>query len=320
MILLISQGEFDFTTDVVFDWVKHLGGNVVRLNGSDLLKKEAIKISVSNDGIVAKIKDIPLDEVNIIWYRRWIHIDYEFSKNHDLDKYLGKEFKGLSQYVFQALKDKKWYNRHNHLKPYPSKIEQLDSAINNKIKIPESLICSSKDDLMDFYKLNDNSIITKNIFEMGSFKTKGKVMGTFTHSITKENIKKVSEEFSPSLIQKNIAKKYEIRVFYNKGVCYSMAIFSSTNDKTKSDFRNYDLENPNRFVPIKLPDDDIKKIDNLMNDIGLETGSLDFIYSYKNEMIFLEVNPLGQFGMVSGPCNYYLEKIIANDLIKLDNN
>ncbi len=40
MILLISQGGFEYTTDLVFDWIKHLGGNVIRLNGSDLLNEE----------------------------------------------------------------------------------------------------------------------------------------------------------------------------------------------------------------------------------------------------------------------------------------
>lgn len=32
-----------------------------------------------------------------------------------------------------------------------------------------------------------------------------------------------------------------------------MAIFSQENDKTKIDFRNYDIANPNRCVPYKLP-------------------------------------------------------------------
>jgi hypothetical protein len=35
----------------------------------------------------------------------------------------------------------------------------------------------------------------------------------------------------------------------------------------------------------------------------------------KGEYVFLEVNPIGQFGMVSAPCNYNLEKKIAQYLI-----
>lgn len=76
MILLISQGGFEYTTDLVFDWVKHLGGNVIRLNGSDLLNEDSIKIEMSNNGIAIKIKEVPLDDINIIWFRRWHNADY----------------------------------------------------------------------------------------------------------------------------------------------------------------------------------------------------------------------------------------------------
>ena len=53
-----------------------------------------------------------------------------------------------------------------------------------------------------------------------------------------------------------------------------------------------------------------------MKKLKLETGSLDFIKTTDDRLVFLEVNPVGQFGMVSSPCNYYLEKKIAEYLIK----
>jgi hypothetical protein len=42
------------------------------------------------------------------------------------------------------------------------------------------------------------------------------------------------------------------------------------------------------------------------------------IYAKDSNYYFLEVNPEGQLGMVSLPCNYYLEKKIAKELIKKD--
>ncbi|MNQ59911.1 hypothetical protein D3C85_741740 [compost metagenome] len=98
--------------------------------------------------------------------------------------------------------------------------------------------------------------------------------------------------------------------------CYSMAIFSQNNEKTKLDFRNYDKENPNRLVPYKLPEIVENRICDFMDAIGLNTGSLDIIKSVINgEYYFLEVNPFGQFGMTSAPCNYNLHKEVANFLI-----
>jgi len=46
----------------------------------------------------------------------------------------------------------------------------------------------------------------------------------------------------------------------------------------------------------------------------LDFGSIDMIVSADNEYIFLEVNPKGQYGMVSHPCGYNLDYEIAKEL------
>jgi len=51
-----------------------------------------------------------------------------------------------------------------------------------------------------------------------------------------------------------------------------------------------------------------------MKKINLDNGSIDIIVDNNGKYYFLEINPVGQFGMVSIPCNYYLEKKIANYL------
>lgn len=99
-----------------------------------------------------------------------------------------------------------------------------------------------------------------------------------------------------------------------------MAIFSQENEKTKIDFRNYDFKNPNRVSRYQLPLSIEKKLSKLMKKIGLNTGSIDLIKAIDNYYYFLEVNPSGQFGMTSFPCNYYLHKKTANFLIKNDTN
>ena len=52
----------------------------------------------------------------------------------------------------------------------------------------------------------------------------------------------------------------------------------------------------------------------LMKHLNLNSGSIDLIYGCDKKYYFLEVNPVGQFGMTSYPCNYYIEKKIANYL------
>lgn len=94
-----------------------------------------------------------------------------------------------------------------------------------------------------------------------------------------------------------------------------MAIFSQQSEQTKIDFRKYDPVKPNRCTPYKLPAEIENKIDRLMRRIKINSGSIDMIYSPNGQYYFLEVNPIGQFGMTSFPCNYPIEKRIAQYLI-----
>ena len=51
-----------------------------------------------------------------------------------------------------------------------------------------------------------------------------------------------------------------------------------------------------------------------MYKLELNSGSIDLILDKKNRFVFLEINPIGQFGMTSFPCNYSIEKEIAKYL------
>ena len=58
-----------------------------------------------------------------------------------------------------------------------------------------------------------------------------------------------------SCFQQLVEKKYEIRTFYLDGDFYSMVIFSQRREDAKLDFRNYDFNDPDRFLPFNLPKD-----------------------------------------------------------------
>jgi hypothetical protein len=95
-----------------------------------------------------------------------------------------------------------------------------------------------------------------------------------------------------------------------------MAIFSQGDRQTEVDFRRYNRTRPNRAVPYRLPGDIVGKLRTLMGSLGMDTGSQDLIRTPDGRHVFLEVNPAGQFGMVSHRCNYHLEKRMAEYLIE----
>jgi len=197
-----------------------------------------------------------------------------------------------------------------------NKLEVLNEARKVGLKTPQTYICSTKSELINFIK-EHKRIITKDINKPLFFYNKNLYYNTITKEVTKSIINKLPKNFTPSFFQCLIEKQFEIRVFYLDGNLYSMAIFSQNDSKTSIDFRDYNLQKPNRFVPYIVPENIRSKIVNLMKRLKLTTGSIDLIYDKNSEYIFLEINPIGQFSMVSNPCNYFLEKKVAQHLIKL---
>ena len=136
-----------------------------------------------------------------------------------------------------------------------------------------------------------------------------------TELLSKNRKKYIPDTFPPSFFQKCIEKEYEIRTFFIENDYYSMAIFSQNDEQTKIDFRNYNESKPNKFIPYILPEDIKSKLIELMKCINLNCGSIDLIVGKDGNYYFLEVNPVGQYDMVSVPCNYNLHKKIAEYLI-----
>lgn len=321
MILILSTPT-DYDTNNVIDWLMHQKMPFFRLNDEDLMQGATIfhhdPTNLNKTYLEHFSKKLFLKDVTIVWYRKFgFLIDYErkIGQNNDLLDYLYSEFNNLLTLLFKLLENKKFLCRKI---PLFSKIDILSKANKMGLRIPETIITSDKLRLIEFYNKNNKSLITKSIGEARQIIYGDHEFTLATHTV--KNIDSLPSKFSPSLFQEYIDKEIEIRTFYLDKKCYSMAIFSQNNEKTKLDFRNYDQENPNRFVPYQLPEPIENKIVDFMEEIKLNTGSLDLIKSSKNgHYYFLEVNPFGQFGMTSKPCNYNLHKKVADFLIDNSN-
>lgn len=305
MVLLISN-ESDQSTNDVIDWLRYYKVDWKRINGEDFINGAKHSWAVAINKNEENLEQL-LDSSESIWFRRF-YPNYESIANN-FSNYLDDELKVFKDYLL--------FNKTNILGNSSHRINKLIALSLAKevgIQIPASRIVNNKRDLIRFideYKY----IITKPISEILNYERNNEDYTLYTNEMLSEYLDKVPEHFFPTLVQEKIIKKFEIRTFFWQKKCYSMAIFSQENENTKVDFRRYDSKRPNRNVPYKLAKDFEEQIISLMQKLGLNSGSIDLIKDIKGNLIFLEVNPNGQFGMVSYPCNYNLEKIIANELM-----
>jgi len=313
MILILSIPN-DQDTQLVIDWLKFKKKHFFRVNDDDLINGKTqffYEIGKPNQAYFLKNnKKLLLQDIDVVWYRKFRFLQSFQKDEPDLKKYMKSEFLVLSKIIFKLLSKKKWLFDRSKM---ASKIEILEKAIECGLTIPKSAIISSKKALEQFEIAHGSNIISKAMKEGDHIVDKHKFhYSMFTIRI--DDLDKVPNSFSPSYIQRYAEKEFELRCFYLNKKIWSMAIFSQNNEKTKLDFRNYDREVPNRTEPYILPKEIHKKVIDLMESLGLNTGSIDFIKEKNGDYVFLEVNPSGQFSMTAFPCNYPLHEEVSNYL------
>ena len=332
MICILSQSFIEGTTEVVVDWLRSWGVPHVRINATDIAKAHentGVVYSINKDGVSVRLKldgkEIDPSDIKVVWFRRWAYaasltvprIFAEQSYRNDSNvffasNHLFKELQGVTKFLLATLSSSKWLGDPKNAAP--NKLQVLKLARDAGLDVPDTLVTADTDELQRFIEKH-GAVITKPITDMLLCSFDDREFGTYTSVIDDEFVAQHPRHADfPSLYQEKLDKKYEIRTFYLNGDCYSMAMFTQQKVATRSDFRVYCYEDPNREVPYQLPASVEAAIQKLMEELHLDTGSIDIVRTPDGRYVFLEVNPVGQFGMVSVPCNYHLERKVARYL------
>ncbi|HEX8697322.1 MAG TPA: grasp-with-spasm system ATP-grasp peptide maturase [Myxococcaceae bacterium] len=324
MIWMLSQDTFEISTEEVQDWIEALGHECVRVNGQDLNGDAAFSLHFDGTDSEAELeldgRVLRAGDAEAVWWRRWHRFDNldavtevpDARLRADLRGYLVQEIRAAGDGLFDLLESRPWLTRPDQTEV--NKLAMLRAAACAGLAVPPTLVTNDRGRLQEFKDVHGR-IITKSIFNGRTFMHEGSSWSLLTAEVGQDDIDRAPARFFPSLVQALTEKELEVRVFYLDGECYSMAIFSQLDAQTALDFRRYNFANPNRFVPYRLPDDVRDAVCRFMASVPLDTGSVDLIRTPQGEHVFLEVNPVGQFQMVSVPCNYNLEKKMAEYLI-----
>lgn len=312
-VLIISTSNDDSTNQVI-DWLTYNDKEFVRINSDNFIDKIFIKIDNLKSDLEFSFnkKKYLASDFSSFWYRRGIFkIKKNVVENSFLDtsilNYLNLEHLSIYNFLFKLLNGKVHINKYSDI--FINKLDVLVEAKKAGFNVPNSFITNN------FSKISQKKNLITKAFSDHNFYFFNKGEKVFAGAHTKKvNINLLKNDFNYSLFQEMINKRFEIRVFFLHDLIFASAIFSQNDEKTIVDFRNYNIDKPNRIVPIKLPIDTTLMIKSIMASINMNSGSIDIIYDEKKNYVFLEINPVGQFQQVSYPCNYFLEREIAKIL------
>jgi ATP-GRASP peptide maturase of grasp-with-spasm system len=326
MILIVSTSGLEGTTSTVMDWITYLGAACVRLNGEDLAAGTSYALHLSGDSPLLSVTldgvDVDLRDVGVVFYRgRSSTPSPRVASVRDqklgasLEQQMGSELREAGKSVYSLLRDRPWVP--DLYRATPNKVAALLAARDVGFEIPDTLLTSSRTAAIAFLERHDG-VVVKSLGSSATLESRTGTYQLYTERVEREDLENAEASLFPCFLQAYVEKQYEIRTFFLEGSCHSMAIFSQLDRKTSVDFRRYNRQRYNRCVPVRLPETVERRIRDFMSRVGLNTGSLDIIKSPDGRYVFLEVNPIGQFGFVSKLCNYNLEKKVALFLMDKD--
>lgn len=308
MVYIFSTAYSELPTEQVIDWLFYFEEPFVRFNGEDMMCGRV------------KVED---DEMTSIWFRR----------TYKLDKFFKEELSSLPseiQLFIRREASKLYFQHYNYIidntkvkiqlgsyeSSFVNKLQIIDLAKKIGILTPVTKVVCSIDEIMAEFESICDYVITKPASDIFYYTKNGKeIFIPYTRKIKLTELDNLfPSSFFPSLFQEYIEKEFEIRTVFLVDTFYSMAIFSGKNKNTIDDFRNYDFNYFNRHIPFQLPLNIQENLQLLCQKLDINFCSIDLIFR-QGEYYFLEVNPVGQFGMTSLPCNYNIERKIAEILI-----
>jgi glutathione synthase/RimK-type ligase-like ATP-grasp enzyme len=315
MKVLVITNKNDITSDFIIQKLKDRNISFYRFNTEELSKSCFISLDFQKnkflliDAILKKF--LNLKEFTSVYFRRpelpRICID-NISKGESL--FLKNEITYTLEGMYKILKHSYWISPIYAIREAENKIYQLELAKSIGLKIPNSIITNYLPHASDFYDRNGGNCIIKPI-KSGLVIDEENPKVIFTSYLNKRPDSKVQVESSPNFLQSHIKKLYDVRVIVIGEKVFATLIHSQENHETQFDWRKG--ENILKHSKFELPNNISQKCISLVKLLNLRFGAIDFIIDTNNDLIFLEINPNGQWAWIEKQTGYP----IANEIVNL---
>lgn len=304
MILIITHKE-DYTSDFVINKLNEQEIAYFRLNCEDILTYD-FKI---NEFLNFSINGI--DSFKSIWFRRTKLANFS-SYSIEQQDFLQNEYDSFLKNLFSILYSQNWLSNPNNVYIAENKLLQLKIARSIGFLIPKTLVTTDRKYIKKFYNENNGQTILKPFWNSKMI-SEGKMKLLFTNLLSKNHIDQIDElEISPTIFQDYIEKKKEYRVTIVDKNIFVASVNSQSDKKTIVDWRRGNLTFKKDELPIEIK----KKCFELVNRLGLNFGAIDLIQDKDDNIIFIEINPNGQWVWIEIDTGLEISKSIINYLMQ----
>lgn len=251
---------------------------------------------------------IEVSSIDVIWWRR-VRADQESLDptlgNHEFDL-INNDCRGALAGILNASFQGTWVSSPTSTDLAADKIYQLSVAEKCGFRIPRTLVSQSISDVKEFAQnLNDRMIVKPVVGAAGPL--------IFTQFLDKpDELDPSSFELCPAMYQEYIPGTTHVRLN-----CFGDKSFAATIETQELDWR------PNLNIPIKawvVPGFLHRRVRDVLDYLGLAMGIIDLKQTPDGEMVWLEVNPQGQFLFLEPLTNTPLTDYFCDYLLSIEHS
>jgi hypothetical protein len=315
-ILLITNTEDGPSVDAVVSALQHEGADAFRLETDCFPTQISLAAwhdaSRSHAQIITPGRTIDLASVTAVWHRRW-NTAAQLSTILDGDVLKGSEresdttLQGLIGALpcFHFDDPAALYRaRNRHL--------QLELAAELGLETPRTLMTNDPRAIRQFADACGGAIIVKMLSSFSVRDVNGVDHVVMTSDVTPEHLARIeSIALCPMTFQEKILKALELRVTIVGHDVFAASIDSNQVESGRTDWRRAMDELSPHWKPYELPTRVRSELLTLLDRLELNYGAIDVIVTPDGRYVFLEVNPVGQFGWIEDAVGYPIAASIA---------
>lgn len=319
VVLLISHSKDFFTIDRVAEAVRRKGGEPFRLDTDQF--PESVQLtaqfnsSQSQHQLTYNHQSIHTEQVRSVWMRRIWEPQFSSELAPQFRDACIRESQATLDGFWDSLRNAHWVDDLQRIQAAKNKLYQLRVASEVGLVIPPTLVTNNPNSVREFFQQVEGKMVSKLLTAI-SRSMEPTDFFLYTSKVQAEDLEDAeSLRYCPMVFQAEIPKQLELRVVFVEGQVFVGALDSSIYNDSTVDWRRSGVNVGSWFVH-ELPESLIHQIKAFMAKLGLLFGAFDFIVTPSGEYIFLEVNPIGEWGMLEKDLNLPISDAIADALIK----
>jgi len=298
--VLIITNDHDEHASAVIDELNRRDVPVFRFHPEEFPHESSISIAIQDGHLDGEIRNahhrVAFKDICAAWYRRSRNLFGQPTSmtSERLDQYVRGQSNATLAAVCDGLQTL-WVSHPARLRRAEVKALQLVNASKAGLKTPNTLISNDPERAGGFVSaLGDTECAIKPLIAMGVTDEDGYRLPLTTTLPAGHALDSVA--LAPNMFQPYVDKALELRVVVIGDRIFCASIDSQAHEVSRKDWRAGDWRGTELKQKVFwLPDDVQAAIRRLMHSFELNFASMDMILTPRDEFVFLELNPNGQW-------------------------